>query len=73
MNSRAFPDSESPLQTATRLQAKGILMERHSLDEEGAFELIREFARRNNRKVVEVAGSITESQTLLSPPRPARR
>ncbi len=46
-------------------QAKGILMERHSLDEQRAFELMRDFARANNRKVVRVAASITESRGLL--------
>ena len=47
-------------------RAKGILMERHSLDEQQAFRLLREHARRTNRKVVDVAGSILESHQLLS-------
>jgi AmiR/NasT family two-component response regulator len=47
-------------------RAKGILMERGSLDEQQAFHLLREHARRNNRKVVDVAGSILESHRLLS-------
>ena len=47
-------------------RAKGILMERGSLDEQQAFQLLREHARRNNRKVVDVAGSILESHRLLS-------
>jgi response regulator NasT len=47
-------------------RAKGILMERHSLDEQQAFHLLREQARRTNRKVVDVAGSILESHQLLS-------
>jgi hypothetical protein len=46
-------------------QAKGIVMERHSLDEQEAFERIRAFARANNRKVVQVAASITDSRALL--------
>ena len=41
-------------------------MERHSLDEQQAFRLLREHARRTNRKVVDVAGSILESHQLLS-------
>jgi AmiR/NasT family two-component response regulator len=47
-------------------RAKGILMERGSLDERQAFHLLREQARRTNRKVVDVAGSILESHRLLS-------
>jgi AmiR/NasT family two-component response regulator len=47
-------------------RAKGILMERGSLDEQRAFHLLREHARRTNRKVVDVAGSILESHRLLS-------
>jgi response regulator NasT len=47
-------------------RAKGILMERHALDERQAFRLLREHARRTNRKVVDVAASILESHQLLS-------
>lgn len=47
-------------------RAKGILMERHSLDEQQAFHLLREHARRTNKKVVDVARSILESHQLLS-------
>ena len=31
-------------------RAKGILMERHTIDEEHAYELLREHSRINNRK-----------------------
>lgn len=47
-------------------RAKGILMERQALDEQQAFSLLREHARRTNRKVVDVAASILESHQLLS-------
>jgi AmiR/NasT family two-component response regulator len=47
-------------------RAKGILMDRHSIDEQQAFRLLREHARRTNRKVVDVAGSILASHRLLS-------
>jgi AmiR/NasT family two-component response regulator len=47
-------------------RAKGILMERGSVDEQQAFHLLREQARRTNRKVVDIAGSILESHRLLS-------
>jgi AmiR/NasT family two-component response regulator len=47
-------------------RAKGILMERHGVDERDAFLMIREQARRTNRKMVDVAGSVLESHRLLS-------
>jgi AmiR/NasT family two-component response regulator len=46
-------------------RAKGILMERHSIDEQQAFHLIREEARRTNAKMVDVAMSILASHRLL--------
>jgi response regulator NasT len=46
-------------------RAKGILMERHSLDEKRAFELLRDEARRSNRKIIEVAEAVTMSVNLL--------
>ncbi|HYM58573.1 MAG TPA: ANTAR domain-containing protein [Solirubrobacteraceae bacterium] len=46
-------------------RAKGILMERHSLDDRRAFELLREHARSSNRRVVEVALAVTEGHALL--------
>ncbi|HEX5937978.1 MAG TPA: ANTAR domain-containing protein [Actinomycetota bacterium] len=47
-------------------RAKGILMERHGIDEQQAFHLIREEARRTNAKMVDVAASILGSYRLLS-------
>jgi response regulator NasT len=46
-------------------RAKGILMERHSVDERRAFELLREHARSGGRRVVEVAQSVLEGHALL--------
>jgi AmiR/NasT family two-component response regulator len=46
-------------------RAKGILMERHGLDERAAFELMRDHARRQSRRVVDVALSVTEGHALL--------
>ena len=46
-------------------QAKGILMERHSIDEPTAFELLREHARSTNRKVVDVASAVVDGHRLL--------
>ena len=46
-------------------RAKGILMERHSVADREAFEMIREHARSNNRTVVDVAAAVTEGHALL--------
>ena len=46
-------------------RAKGILMERHGVDERAAFEMLRTHARANNRKLVEVAGAVSEGHLLL--------
>ena len=46
-------------------RAKGILMERHSVDERQAFELLRKQARRSNRRVVEIARAVTDGHALL--------
>ena len=46
-------------------RAKGILMERHGLDERGAFEMLRDHARAQNRRVVDVAVAITDGHALL--------
>jgi AmiR/NasT family two-component response regulator len=48
-------------------RAKGIVMERHGLDERGAFELLRDHARSQNRRVVDVALSVTSGHPLLPP------
>jgi AmiR/NasT family two-component response regulator len=54
-------------------QAKGILMARHSLDSDHAFEMLREHSQHNGRKLVDVAQAIVDSHALLmpSPPDPA--
>ena len=46
-------------------RAKGILMERHSLDDQHAFELLRSHARANNRKLVDVARAVSDGHLLL--------
>jgi AmiR/NasT family two-component response regulator len=47
-------------------RAKGILMERRSIEEEEAFNMIREHSRRTHRKVVDVAEAILTSHLLLA-------
>jgi AmiR/NasT family two-component response regulator len=49
-------------------QAKGILMARHSVDADGAFDLLRNHSQHNGRKVVDVAQAIVDSYLLLPPP-----
>jgi AmiR/NasT family two-component response regulator len=57
---------ESALERRAQIErAKGILMERHGLDERGAFELMRDHARAQSRRVVDVARSVTDGHALL--------
>ena len=46
-------------------RAKGILMERHSVDEASAFEMLREHSRTANRKLVDVASAVVDGHRLL--------
>ena len=50
-------------------RAKGILMERHSVDDADAFEMLREQSRRTNTKLAEVAAAVVDGHRLL-PKRP---
>jgi AmiR/NasT family two-component response regulator len=52
-------------------RAKGILMERHSVDEREAFNMLRDHARRTNRKMVDVAEEIVSTHRLLPGARPS--
>jgi response regulator NasT len=46
-------------------RAKGILMERHDIDEQAAFEMLRDQARRTHRKLVDIADAIVASRSML--------
>jgi len=46
-------------------RAKGILMERHGIDDKAAFGRLREHARSGNRRVVEVAQAVVDGHALL--------
>lgn len=46
-------------------RAKGVLMERHSVDDTAAFEMLRENARKSGRKVIDVSESLLRSHPLL--------
>jgi AmiR/NasT family two-component response regulator len=48
-------------------RAKGMLMERHGIDERAAFETLRGHARRNNLKITDVAGAVVDGNLLLPP------
>jgi AmiR/NasT family two-component response regulator len=50
-------------------RAKGILMERHGVDERAAFDMLRDHARRSQRKLVDVAEAVVAGHRLL-PARP---
>jgi response regulator NasT len=48
-------------------RGKGILMERHQIEEGQAFEMIRAHARRRGRRVVEIAEAVVDGHLLLPP------
>ncbi len=50
---------------ATIERAKGILMERHSITEDVAFELLRDQSRTANRKLIDIATAIVDGHILL--------
>ena len=51
-------------------RAKGILMERHGIDEQAAFEMLRHQARRTQRKLVDLAEAVVAGHPML-PARPS--
>jgi response regulator NasT len=53
-------------------RAKGILMERHSIDEASAFEMLRERSRIDNRKLIDLAAAVVDGHRLL-PKQPQNR
>jgi AmiR/NasT family two-component response regulator len=52
-------------------RAKGILMERHAIDEEVAFGMLRDQSRNANRKLIDLAGAVVDAQRLLPRDPPA--
>ncbi len=46
-------------------RAKGILMERHSIDEASAFEMLRDRSRIDNRKLIDLATAIVDGHRML--------
>src|SRR6476469_7039968 len=49
-------------------QAKGILMARHAVDADRAFEMLRDHSQHNGHKLIDVAQAIVDSHLLLLPP-----
>jgi response regulator NasT len=56
-------------------RAKGILMERHSVSEADAFEMLRDHSRTANRKLIDLATAVVDGHRLLpkSPRTPPTR
>src|SRR5437763_2635050 len=48
-------------------QAKGILMARHSVNADKAFEMLRDHSQHNGHKVADVAAAIVDTHQLLMP------
>jgi AmiR/NasT family two-component response regulator len=46
-------------------RAKGILMERHSIDDAAAFEMLRQRSRTDNRKLIDLAAAVVDGHRLL--------
>jgi AmiR/NasT family two-component response regulator len=46
-------------------RAKGILMERHSVNENQAFEMLRDRSRIDNRKLIDLAAAVVDGHSLL--------
>jgi response regulator NasT len=46
-------------------RAKGILMERHGIDEQQAFVMLRDYARRTQRRIVDVAEAVVLGRSIL--------
>jgi AmiR/NasT family two-component response regulator len=53
---------------ATIEQAKGILMARHAVDADRAFEMLRDHSQHNGHKLIDIAQAIVDSHLLLLPP-----
>ena len=57
---------ESALERRALIErAKGILMERHGIDERDAFGMLRDHARSQSRRVVDVAIAVADGHALL--------
>jgi len=46
-------------------RSKGILMERHSIGESAAFDMLREHSRTTNRKLIDISSAVVDGHALL--------
>jgi len=46
-------------------RAKGILMERHAINEDSAFRMLRDESRTSNRKLIDLAAAVVDGHRLL--------
>ena len=51
-------------------QAKGILMARHAINADKAFDMLRDHSQHNGRKLADVASAVVDSHLLLVPATP---
>jgi AmiR/NasT family two-component response regulator len=71
---REYHDLEGAFgRRATIERAKGILMERHSVDDTKAFDMLRDHSRAANRKLLDIATAVVDGHPLLptQAPQPA--
>jgi AmiR/NasT family two-component response regulator len=61
-----YHDLEGAFRRRAQIErAKGILMERHSVSEESAFEMLRDQSRVGNRKLIDLAVAVVDGHLLL--------
>src|SRR5664279_3223276 len=61
-----FHDLEGAFGRRAQIErAKGILMERHSVTEKVAFEMLRDESRAGNRKLIDLAAAVVDGHRLL--------
>ena len=54
-------------------QAKGILMATHAIDEQEAFDLLRNQSQKTGTRLIDLAGAVVQSHRLLAARRPSPR
>jgi AmiR/NasT family two-component response regulator len=57
---------------AVTQRAKGILMERHSVEEAVAFQMLRDHPRAGNRKLIDIANAVVDASLPLNIVLPGR-
>jgi AmiR/NasT family two-component response regulator len=51
-------------------RSKGILMERHAVAEDAAFDMLRDHSRATNRKLIDIASAVVDGHALLPTKQP---